>query len=407
MPAINAAVNPVNAVTSSQSSGAGSSASSANSGERPFAAVLAEQTGKAPKATGREESAGAAAGKAATAGDEAEPAVTPIASPVASDVQGGVPPLVAADALLTGASGADAASVDAQAQAAAELIQAVLTPNGTGTGQFDSAVNRKAGSAVALATTATESAATLGMETGAGADPQGESVAALRLAIARGSRGDTPQDEGGTPAKLAATQEVFSLPGEIRSDTTANSVAARSDAGLAQAAAAMAAAVPMQAAAAAAQAGHGGEYRIVTPVGSQQWETAVGNSLVVMTGARQDRAELVLTPPQLGRIEVSISMKGDEATAVFVSANPGVRDALESAMPRLREVLADAGITLGQTQVGAESQGQWAKERQNGDNALRHGSADATGDGESQSGAGNRNGAAQRMISRSLVDTYA
>jgi flagellar hook-length control protein FliK len=229
----------------------------------------------------------------------------------------------------------------------------------------------------------------------------------MRLTLARSEHGATAPEDGGVPAKLAATREVFTLPTETRSVQPEELSTAKSDAGLAQAAASMAAAVPMQAAVAAGQARHGAEYRIVTPVGSQHWETAVGNSLVIMSGSRQERAELVLTPPQLGRIEVSISMKGDEATAVFVSANPVVREALESALPRLREVLAEAGITLGQTQVGAESQGQSASERQNGDNASRRGIADAVSDGESQLGAGNRSNATHRVISRSLVDTYA
>jgi hypothetical protein len=51
-----------------------------------------------------------------------------------------------------------------------------------------------------------------------------------------------------------------------------------------------------------------------------------------------------------------------------------VREALESAMSRLRETLADAGVTLGQVQVGAESFRQPAGERGNGHNPA-HGAA--------------------------------
>ena len=54
------------------------------------------------------------------------------------------------------------------------------------------------------------------------------------------------------------------------------------------------------------------------------------------------------------------------ATAAFVSANAEVRDALESALPRLREMFASAGIALGQTSVSAESFSQQA-----GDGAKR------------------------------------
>jgi flagellar hook-length control protein FliK len=107
---------------------------------------------------------------------------------------------------------------------------------------------------------------------------------------------------------------------------------------------------------------------IPTPVGAQGWDSQVGERLVWMAGRQESHAELVLTPPQLGRIEVSLTVSGDQTNALFVSANPAVREALESALPRLREMLADAGITLGQAQVGSEAPGQSANGRENGDN---------------------------------------
>jgi flagellar hook-length control protein FliK len=87
-----------------------------------------------------------------------------------------------------------------------------------------------------------------------------------------------------------------------------------------------------------------------------------------MASNNESRAELVLNPPQLGRIEVSLTVNGDQANAVFVSANPAVREALENAVPHLREILGDAGINLGQAQVGAESSQQSSNQGQTGDN---------------------------------------
>jgi flagellar hook-length control protein FliK len=74
-----------------------------------------------------------------------------------------------------------------------------------------------------------------------------------------------------------------------------------------------------------------------------------------MVNRLESRAELTLTPPQMGRVEVSISVNGDQTSAAFVSASPAAREALEQALPRLREILAEAGITLGQASVNAES----------------------------------------------------
>jgi flagellar hook-length control protein FliK len=108
---------------------------------------------------------------------------------------------------------------------------------------------------------------------------------------------------------------------------------------------------------------------IAQPVGSPGWTEEIGNQVSWLANRSESRAELVLTPPQMGRIEVNLSVKGDQATASFVSSNPVVREALEAALPRLREVLADAGIQLGQTQVNAENPRQWAQQEKHGDNS--------------------------------------
>jgi len=410
MPAITAAANPVNAVTSPSTAGAGKSASGTDSSERPFAAVLADQAGKTPKAEGkgaRQEapspSAQDNAAKAET-GDQAS-ATTP------ADALAMASLFVPADLLVAEGGAGDEDALDTHIQAAAELMQAVLPLAGTSipasaipAAPADPFVPQ-AGAPALVAAAA--SASGTPVETDAGGDPLVRSVADMRLAVGRSKPDEAVPGAGIAPAKLAATPE----PPAQQSASSAVVQAAeltipKPDAALAASNASLAGAVPMHAAA-AAQASHGGEYRIVTPVGSQHWEAAIGNSLVVMAGSGQERAELVLTPPQLGRVEVSIAMKGDEASAVFVSASPAVREALENALPRLREVLADAGITLGQAQVGSESPRQAARDGQNGDNPASGGMAGAT-DGEAMPRElAGRDGAVQRRLSLALVDTYA
>ena len=98
--------------------------------------------------------------------------------------------------------------------------------------------------------------------------------------------------------------------------------------------------------------------RVDTPLGQAGWQDEMGQKLTWMVGNNRQQADLVLTPPHLGRVEVSLTMNGDQATAIFTSSNPAVREALESSLHRLREVLADAGVSLGQTQVGSESPNQ-------------------------------------------------
>jgi flagellar hook-length control protein FliK len=95
--------------------------------------------------------------------------------------------------------------------------------------------------------------------------------------------------------------------------------------------------------------------RIETPVAAPGWEREIGQKVVLLVGRNEQRAELTLTPPSLGRVEVTLTVSGDQTSALFVSANPTVREALEQALPRLREMLADAGVQLGQAQVSAGS----------------------------------------------------
>lgn len=144
---------------------------------------------------------------------------------------------------------------------------------------------------------------------------------------------------------------------------------------------------------------------VATPMGAPGWGGEIGDKVVWMVGRQETRADLVLNPPQLGRIEVSLSMNGDQANATFISANASVREALENAMPRLREVLQNAGIALGQSQVGAESFQQSAEQRQTGDNQGRgHGRA---ADASQGLALGHDAAAGQVKRGNGLVDTFA
>lgn len=87
---------------------------------------------------------------------------------------------------------------------------------------------------------------------------------------------------------------------------------------------------------------------------SAQWPEAFGERVVWMARQDSQTAQLSLNPPQLGPIHISLDLSGDQASAVFVSPHAEVRQAIEEALPRLREMLADTGIQLGNANVGAE-----------------------------------------------------
>ena len=94
---------------------------------------------------------------------------------------------------------------------------------------------------------------------------------------------------------------------------------------------------------------------VQTRVGERAWDQAVGEKLVWMVNQKHQVAQLHLNPPELGPLKISISLDQNQASAQFFSAHASVREALETAMPRLREMLADSGITLGNASVGTEA----------------------------------------------------
>lgn len=116
---------------------------------------------------------------------------------------------------------------------------------------------------------------------------------------------------------------------------------------------------------AAAQAG--AETRLAPPVGSTAWDNAVGQKVVWMAANGEHSASLTLNPPDLGPMQVVLAVNNNHATVNFSAPQPEVRQALEAALPRLKEMMNEAGIQLGQANVGAGSQGQFAGfDRRNG-----------------------------------------
>ncbi len=90
---------------------------------------------------------------------------------------------------------------------------------------------------------------------------------------------------------------------------------------------------------------------IGAPLGSNGWSNEFSQKISWMGVHQQQVAELHLNPPNLGPLDVMLKISDHHATALFTSPHGAVRDAVEHALPKLREMLADNGITLGNTTV--------------------------------------------------------
>ncbi|GGX19401.1 flagellar hook-length control protein FliK [Undibacterium macrobrachii] len=94
---------------------------------------------------------------------------------------------------------------------------------------------------------------------------------------------------------------------------------------------------------------------IAPRVGTKGWDQAVGQKIVWMVAGGEQSAQLTLNPPDLGPVQVVLSISDNFVDASFVSSHLDVREAIESAAPKLREMMENAGISLSGFSVSAES----------------------------------------------------
>lgn len=92
---------------------------------------------------------------------------------------------------------------------------------------------------------------------------------------------------------------------------------------------------------------------VSTPLHNETWPQQFGEKLVWMAKNDLQTAHININPPQLGPVQITLNLSGDQATAAFASPHAEVRQAIESSMPQLRDMLASAGINLGDANVGA------------------------------------------------------
>jgi flagellar hook-length control protein FliK len=85
---------------------------------------------------------------------------------------------------------------------------------------------------------------------------------------------------------------------------------------------------------------------IATPMGEPGWHDEASQTLAQLVMHGRERAELRLNPADLGPVDVRIEVRAGEATLAIVAPHATTRDALEQALPQLKEQLAQQGIAV-------------------------------------------------------------
>jgi flagellar hook-length control protein FliK len=91
-----------------------------------------------------------------------------------------------------------------------------------------------------------------------------------------------------------------------------------------------------------------------TPVGSAAWADEIGTRVVMMTESGNHTASLKLSPEHLGPLEISITVRDEKASVWFGAAHADTRAAIETALPRLREMFEAQGLSLADAGVFRE-----------------------------------------------------
>ena len=96
--------------------------------------------------------------------------------------------------------------------------------------------------------------------------------------------------------------------------------------------------------------------------GRPEWNQGLGRQIMWMVNQNMQSAEIRLNPAHLGPIEVRIEMDDEQVNVAFSSRHAAVREAVEMALPRLREMFESSGISLADANI---SQHSFAEQREN------------------------------------------
>ncbi|MBQ4849043.1 flagellar hook-length control protein FliK [Pseudoalteromonas sp. MMG012] len=85
----------------------------------------------------------------------------------------------------------------------------------------------------------------------------------------------------------------------------------------------------------------------------------------MMLNLNNKEAEVRLDPPELGSMQIRIRSDAEQAQVNFIVQNQQAKEALEQSMPKLKEMLAEQGIELGESNIQQEDQGQRDEQSEN------------------------------------------
>jgi len=97
---------------------------------------------------------------------------------------------------------------------------------------------------------------------------------------------------------------------------------------------------------------------------NSNWSQHLTQQVSYMVRGGIQQAEVRLNPAHLGPMEIKLSINDDQATVNFVTQHAPVRDAVDAALPRLKEMLEQQGLNLAGADVSTQSEQKQAEQNQ-------------------------------------------
>ena len=112
--------------------------------------------------------------------------------------------------------------------------------------------------------------------------------------------------------------------------------------------------------------------------------------MMVMMNKGVHTADIRLDPAELGQMQIKMSVENDVTSVSITVQNAQAKEALEQSMPKLKEMLAEQGIELGEGSVHEQSQQeqQMAERERKGQHTVAGQSADSEPDADNSAAQG-------------------
>jgi len=113
---------------------------------------------------------------------------------------------------------------------------------------------------------------------------------------------------------------------------------------------------------------------ISASISNPNWSQQMTQQVAYMVNAGVQQAQIKLNPAHLGPMEIKLAIKDDQANINFVTQHVQVRDALDAALPRLKEMLEQQGLNLADADVSTQSEQREAnseKQQSEGDDSSK------------------------------------